>query len=702
MRAKYPDKEGYVTRDGVKLYYEVFGTGEPTILFLPTWSIVHSRFWKGQIPYFSRHCRVITFDGRGNGKSDRPTSIDNYASIEFAKDAIAVMDETDTKQAVLVSLSRGSNWALYLSAEYPERVIASIFVGPALRLAPSYPERQLNVLEPLDSTDGWSKYNISYWKTNYREFLEFFFENLFNEPHSTKQIEDAIGWGLETTPETLALTIQGENFGFDQDKLKDLCSKIQCPVLVLHGDKDLIVHQDVGKVLAKLTNGKFVNLVGSGHAPLGRDPVRVNLLIREFILPTIPLKSWQRATIRKRKALYISSPIGLGHAQRDLAIAKELRILHPDLEIVWLAQHPVTKFLELNGEIIHPSSNLLTNESSHIEDLSDEHDLHAFQALREMDEILLANFMVFHDIIREEQYDLWIGDESWELDYFLHENPELKTAPYVWFTDFVGYIPMPAGGEREQYVTSDYNAEMIEQIARYPYIRDLSIFVGNPDDIVPNNFGHLNGVDLPNIREWTENNYSFSGYISGFDPKQLSDFNTLRNALNFKPDEKVCIVTVGGSGVGIHLLQKVINSFSGAKQKIPKLRMIVVCGPRVDTKTFSEAEGLEIHAYIHNLYRYLAVCDLAIVQGGLTTTMELTACKRPFIYFPLANHFEQNYHVRKRLDNYGAGRLMDYSETTSEDISNAIVEEIGKSVNYRDVETDGAKKAATLISTLLK
>ena len=124
-----------------------------------------------------------------------------------------------------------------------------------------------------------------------------------------------------------------------------------------------------------------------------------------------------------------------------------------------------------------------------------------------MDEILLANFMVFHDLVRDEQYDLWIGDEAWELDYYLHENPEQKRAAYVWLTDFVGWLPMPDGGEREAFLTADYNAEMIEHIARFPRVRDRAIFVGNPDDIVPDAFG----PDLPLIRDWTEEHYDFAG-----------------------------------------------------------------------------------------------------------------------------------------------------------------------------------------------
>ena len=105
-RARYPDTSGYVERDGVKLYYEVYGTGEPTVLLLPTWSIIHSRHWKMQIPYLARHCRVVTFDGRGNGRSDRPPS--GYEEREFAADALAVLDATETESAMLVSLSLGA------------------------------------------------------------------------------------------------------------------------------------------------------------------------------------------------------------------------------------------------------------------------------------------------------------------------------------------------------------------------------------------------------------------------------------------------------------------------------------------------------------------------------------------------------------------------------------------------------------------
>ncbi len=289
---------------------------------------------------------------------------------------------------------------------------------------------------------------------------------MFTEPHSTKPIEDTVGWALETNAETLIATQDGP--GLTPEESRALCRRVRCPVLVIHGESDAIASVTRGAAFAEQTGGELVVLEGSGHAPHVRDPVKVNLLLRDFIVPPRPASRWTRGKSRHKRALYISSPIGLGHARRDVAIADELRKLHPDLELDWLAQHPVTAVLESCGERIHPASALLANESHHIESESAEHDLHCFQAIRRMDEILLANFMVFHDLVRDEQYDLWIGDEAWELDYYLHENPEEKRAAYVWLTDFVGWLPMPDGGEREAFVAADYNAEMIEHIARFP------------------------------------------------------------------------------------------------------------------------------------------------------------------------------------------------------------------------------------------
>jgi UDP-N-acetylglucosamine:LPS N-acetylglucosamine transferase len=134
---------------------------------------------------------------------------------------------------------------------------------------------------------------------------------------------------------------------------------------------------------------------------------------------------------------------------------------------------------------------------------------------------------------------------------------------------------------------------------------------------------------------------------------------------------------------------------------VPELRMIVVAGPRIEPASLPSHAGLEVVPYVHNLYRHLAACDLGVVQGGLTTAMELTANKRPFLYFPLRHHFEQNFHVRHRLERYGAGRAMDFDDSLPEVISQAIAEELGREVSYRDVERGGAAEAARRIVELL-
>jgi pimeloyl-ACP methyl ester carboxylesterase/predicted glycosyltransferase len=696
-RARYPDTEGHIERDGVRIFYEVYGDGEPTFLLLPTWSIIHSRFWKAQIPYLARHFRVVTFDGRGNGKSDRPAEAEAYDEVQFAADAVAVMDVTGTERAVLVSLSRGAERSLLLGANHAERVAGMIFVSPALPLPPAAPRANATQMFEgrRDSHEGWDKWNRHYWVDHYEDFLEFFFSQVFTEPHSTKQREDAVGWALETDPETLVLTQLGYRFQHESE-VRELVARISCPMLVVHGTDDAVRPHGSGARLAELANTRLVSLEGSGHNPLARDPVKLNLLLRDFVEPGVARpRSWTRGKSRRKRALYISSPIGLGHARRDVAIARELRALHPDLEIDWLAQNPVTRVLEAEGERIHPASSHLANESHHIESESAEHDLHCFQAWRRMDEILVSNFMVFHDLAEEENYDLWIGDEAWELDYYLHENPELKRAAYVWLTDFVGWLPMEDGGEHEAYLTADYNAEMIEHIERYSRLRDRALFVGSPDDVVPDSFG----PDLPAIRDWTEDNFEFPGYVTGFEP--VADRERLRAELGYAPDEEVCVVTVGGSGVGEALLRKVIAAYPDAKLAAPELRMLVVAGPRIDPASLPQADGLQVRSYVHDLYKHLAACDLAVVQGGLTTSMELTANRRPFIYFPLKHHFEQNFHVRHRLDRYRAGRPMDFEDSPPEAIAAAIAEEVGREVDYLPVETDGARRAAERIAELL-
>ena len=332
--------------------------------------------------------------------------------------------------------------------------------------------------------------------------------------------------------------------------------------------------------------------------------------------------------------------------------------------------------LEACGERIHPASARLANESRHIAAESREHELNVFQAWRRMDEILLANFMVFRDLVRDEPYDLWIGDEAWELDYYLHENPELKTAPYAFLTDFVGWLPMPEGGDDEARLTADYNAEMLEQIARFPSVRDRAIFVGSARGRRSPRLRRRAARDPPRGCRSTSTSAATS---SPRTRARRADREALRAELGYRPDELVCLVTVGGSGVGAGLLRARDRRLPARRaERVPGLRMIVVCGPRIDPETLPSHDGLELVTYVDRLSRHLAACDVALTQGGLTTCMELAAARRPFVYFPLRRHFEQNLHVRHRLERYGAGQAMDLATATPETIAAAIAARAGR------------------------
>ena len=701
-RARPPDLSGHAVRDGVRIAYDVYeNAGRPTLVLMPTWSIVHSLIWKMQLPYLARHFRVVTFDGRGCGRSSTPRGAAAYSDSEFVADAVAVMDSARVDSAVLVSFSAGVAWAFGVAAAAPGRVDGLVAITAAGMGIPD-PERAVHPWAGRPATtEGWAVYNRNQWlEGGYGQFLEFFFGKLFSEPHSTKPIEDAVRWGSEVSPETLVETVEAKDL--TTEPLPDLCQRAQCPVLVIEGSDDLIRPSAGGRRLAELTGGTLVVVEGGGHAPHVRDPVFVARQIKEFVIMNHPAppttRTWVRAQRRPKRALYLSSPIGLGHARRDVAIAGELRRHHPDLQIDWLAQHPVTRVLDDAGERVHPASAWLASESAHIEDECAEHDLHAFQAIRRMDEILVNNFLVFHDVVEEQHYDLVIGDEAWDVDYFLHENPELKRFTYAWMTDFVGWLPMPDGGEAEAALTADYNAEMIEQRARYRRLRDRSVFVGSPDDVVPDSFG----PGLPGIREWTEANFDFAGYVTGFTPPDEEEVQRLRARLGYTPEHRVCLVTVGGSGVGDALLRRVLDAVPLARRRMPELRFLVVTGPRIDPGSLPRRRGATVRGYVPELYRHLAACDVAVVQGGLTTCMELTAARKPFLYVPLRHHFEQNFHVRHRLERYDAGTCLTYDEAADvEGLAEAICKEAARDVRYRPVEADGAGRAGAMLAELL-
>ncbi len=679
-----PATEGLVERDGVKLWYATWGTQGPWIAFAPIFQITHSQMLKATVPYLSQHFRVLTMDGRGNGRSDRPRGQEAYTFEHYYRDFVAVLDAAGVDRTAVIGISATTMTALRLAGEHPERVTHVIVAGGYAHARVDNEKIAEKVRAESDKMRGdWASY------------LDWFFGSLvFIEPHSTKPYEDAVRYGWASSGEV----VDWARNGWLRADVSDWAREVKCPTLVIHGDGDRRVFHEQGKAIVDLVPGaRLLTIGGGGHITAARDPVLFNRAVRDFVEGAPRGGTWTRAMRRGRKALFISSPIGLGHVQRDLAIARELRKLQPDLQVDWFTVDPAARYLEQEGERLHPLTQRLANESRHFEHCAGEHDLHAFFALRTMDEIMVANFMTFADLMEQEHYDLVIGDESWDVDYYYHENPELKRQPFVFLTDFVGCLPMQ-DDEREAYLCADRNADDIEHVARFPYVRDAAIFVGNPEDVTDRPFG----PGLPRIREWIDRNFSYAGYALPFDPKLYSDTEKLRDKLGYKNKEKIAIASVGGTAVGRPLLEKIARAFPAMKRQVPELRLVLVAGPRLSPESFPRLEGLEVRPYVHNLFEHLACCDLALVQGGLSTCMELVAMRRPFLSFPLERHFEQNVHVRRRLANYGADRSVPYAGLTPERLAERALEAMHVPVRYKPVETDGAARAAQRIAQVLE
>lgn len=285
-----PEASGSVSRSGCRIAWQEFGSGDECVLLLPTWSIVHSDFWRHQVPVLAERYRVLAFDGLGNGASDRPTDPELYADLAVVEDAISVLDAADVQRAAVIGVSAGGAWALALAALHPERVRAAVFIAPHVLLAPPHPERAAAGAafdDVLPEHHGWQKWNRRYWLEHYEDFLRFFFSQCFTEPDSDEQIDHFVGMGLETTPEVLLATGGTADNGLTAEASRDLALALDVPSLVLHGDRDAITPLARGQALADLSGAEMVVLHGSGHEPQCRAPDLTNELILRFLDRTL-------------------------------------------------------------------------------------------------------------------------------------------------------------------------------------------------------------------------------------------------------------------------------------------------------------------------------------------------------------------------------------------------------------------------------
>ena len=399
-----------------------------------------------------------------------------------------------------------------------------------------------------------------------------------------------------------------------------------------------------------------------------------------------------------QRILYISGAVGLGHVIRDLAIAHELRRIDPNLDITWLGSPTVNQVFREAGEKLHPEAGKWADETAEMEKVSAKEKYHV-NLIWETVAVLKGrdrNVGVFKEATNREAFDLVIGDEAYEIHRGILKDPKIKKAPFVYIQDFIGMDSM-SKNPLEKLGTYICNREWAKDYGRKNPVEDLLLFVGEEEDLPDKKFGFL----LPNRREYArDRSAKFIGYILPFQPTQVADSEAVKKKLGYAPVPLV-ICSIGGTSVGQELLNLCGRTYSIVKERVPDLHLTIVCGPRLSSKSFSFQAGIEVREYVPNLYEHFAACDLAVVQGGGTSTLELTALRRPFIFFPLEGHSEQQIHVAARLARQKAGIKLLFSQTTPEILAETIVRNIGQKVTWPLIRTDGAQRAAGLIHELL-
>ena len=284
LRGLEASRSGEILRDGASVRYQVFGSGRRAILLLPTWSIVHTDHWRRQVPHLAGRYTVLTFDGLGNGESDRPADPSYYTDVAFADDAAAVMEAAGIEQAVVMSSSMGASWQLLLSYRHPDRVAGSVYIAadlPFASLPGGYAEAAERFDKHLTGHAGWDMWNREFWHRDWPAFCRFFFSQCFTEPGSAEQIEHFLSMGLEASPEVIAATI--DTTGISEELAREAAAAVRVPTLVIHGDEDAIASIESGRELARLSGAEFVVLPGSGHEPHCRIPATVNELLDDFL-----------------------------------------------------------------------------------------------------------------------------------------------------------------------------------------------------------------------------------------------------------------------------------------------------------------------------------------------------------------------------------------------------------------------------------
>jgi pimeloyl-ACP methyl ester carboxylesterase len=285
LRLPEPEASGFASVAGVQIAWESFGQGESAVLVVPTWNFVDSRVSAPIVPALTRWFRVVTFDPRGAGRSDRPPT--GYRYDDHLADAVAVMQAAGVSQASLVAGSDGANVAALFAARRPDQVERVVLIAPAIRVRPAGPPEDENDDDfwiERESYEGWERWNAPYWRQDWPGFARWFLEAAFNEPESEPVIDAVLKIALEADPEILIQQHREQHRGLDSLAAPRILGTISSPTLVLHGELDQSVPLAVADAVAAAIPGAALAVaVAGGHRPDIRSPELINPLLVDFL-----------------------------------------------------------------------------------------------------------------------------------------------------------------------------------------------------------------------------------------------------------------------------------------------------------------------------------------------------------------------------------------------------------------------------------
>lgn len=385
----------------------------------------------------------------------------------------------------------------------------------------------------------------------------------------------------------------------------------------------------------------------------------------------------------------MSGSLGLGHVTRDLAIASEMRRMYPGVDIAWIAGSPASDVLAAAGERLLPEQAKYMGETDLAEAVARNGHLsltkYVFRALAAW----FHNARLIGTVASQGEFDVIVGNETYEIavaNFFgIHVLPPV---PFVMMYDFWG-MEVTSGNVVEHIGAWMLNLVWSQEWRVTARKQNAALFFGEIEDVPDRPFGFM----LPNRRRYAEKHVEFVGYPISFSPKDVPHKKILRRELGYG-DGPLVICTVGGTSIGRDLLELCGRAFPLVASRLPGLHMVLVAGPRIDPESLNLPEGIDCRGMVPRLWRHLAACDLAVVQAGGTTTLELEALRVPFLFFPVEHQSEQEVTIANRLSRHGAGVRMRVSSTSPQDMADAMVANLGIEVSYLKIPVDGACLAA--------